>query len=486
MENKKPQKKKNIGLFFFGMLIVFVAIFIIEQIGISVLYQSFNYLKYGSDVIAEAIWAGLVLIVLLLFKNSYVFTQENEDFLKGFKYGWPELVMSGVFMVISILSIVTAKTISIPTILNLALYCFFIGVVEEFMCRGWLFNEFLERYSDTRKGKVLSVVLSSLIFGLIHFINVGSAQGLAETIVQVMNATVGGIFLTLVYYKTKNIWTVITLHAIWDFSLMLGDSQKLVDCVAGESTLSIYLFNLVQGILLVGAYVLLIYWLFRQTDLTTEKKALPKKLQIGLPVAGIIIYLGALIFVSSPDIEGYYICPDYSSKYLGDNVSVQEYYYSEYNLEHVVTFNSDESEVVSTAPATKVYNFVLYSDGKTGKVILKNKYTEEKITLTKSEPYDYLLIDNEETFSILIQTEYNRVQYITIRKDAINDGEEFLKEVKNNLKEYVLPEIESIGTIKKADENHYYPMIRSTIKDRFYFNEKDELLFDHEDNKKED
>ena len=81
--------------------ILFIVLFLLQQLGISVLYNSFIYLKYGRDIIAQAIWAALVLIILLLFKNSYIFTQEKMGFWESFKYGWPELVMSCVFLITS-------------------------------------------------------------------------------------------------------------------------------------------------------------------------------------------------------------------------------------------------------------------------------------------------------------------------------------------------------------------------------------------------
>ena len=80
MENNKQKRKKSIGLYFFEMLILFLVFFIIQQFGTMILYNSFIYLKYGRDIIMEAIWAALVLILLLLFKNSYIFTQEKVGF----------------------------------------------------------------------------------------------------------------------------------------------------------------------------------------------------------------------------------------------------------------------------------------------------------------------------------------------------------------------------------------------------------------------
>ncbi len=467
MENK-PKKKKSIGLYFLGMLILFIVLFILQQLGIQVLYNSFIYLKYGRDIIAQAIWAALVLILLLLFKNSYVFSQEKMGFWESFKYGWPELVLSAVFLIVSGKDLLSG-TVSVPVLLNLALYCFLIGVVEEFLCRGWLFNEFLERFSDTKKGVILSVVLSSLIFGFIHFFNMAGGQGVAETIVQVLNATVGGIFLTLVYYKTKNIWTVITLHAIWDYTLMVSESQSLVDCYStGNATSSIVIYSIIQSIVLIIAYLLIDYWLYKQTDIAEKEKPLKKLTMILLPIIGIIVYLAGLFFIESPDAEDYYICPEFSTGTFSEEFKVNQYHYSEFTLTNKEEEKDEEAEE---------YHFVLTSNGKTGAVELKNVITDEKISLTTGRAFDYLLIENEVNFIILIQSEDNKVLYTSIDKQEIENNKEFLEYVKSSLTEYVTPSISYIGSATKAkDDDYEYPIIETITSEHFFFDQYGQFL----------
>ena len=127
-------KKKNIWLYFLKMLFLFLIIFSLQQVLGAWLTNNFVSLKYGKDLLFEAVWAGLVLIVLLLFKNSYVFTQERENYKSSLKFGIPELVLSGIFLLISIVTIVSEK-ISISTVLNLVIYCFFIGEIGRASCR---------------------------------------------------------------------------------------------------------------------------------------------------------------------------------------------------------------------------------------------------------------------------------------------------------------------------------------------------------------
>ena len=71
------------------------------------------------------------------------------------------MVLSLIILVVSFIEII--DSVNIPVVLNLAIYCLLIGLVEEFLCRGWLLNEFLERFSNSKKNIIISIVLSSLV-----------------------------------------------------------------------------------------------------------------------------------------------------------------------------------------------------------------------------------------------------------------------------------------------------------------------------------
>ena len=162
------KKKPNIILYTLVMLVVFVIItevIIWGYAGGIISKVIINY-PQGELVIGEAVLASLVLIVMLLFKNSYVFTQDRVKWHKSFKYGAFYLIGSVLFMLLYHQGFTGGLSL-----INLVLGCFLVGVAEEFLCRGWLLNEFLERYSDSKKNIMLSIFLSSIVFGLVHFVN---------------------------------------------------------------------------------------------------------------------------------------------------------------------------------------------------------------------------------------------------------------------------------------------------------------------------
>ena len=236
--NKK--KKPNVILYTIFMIIIFWGItnLGIWGYGSNTLIDAITEYPKGSLVLNEAVLASLVLILMLLFKNSYVFTQPHEKFSKGLFYGLFYIIGSIIFVLM--FGVMASFKFNPFVILNLTVGCFLIGVAEEFLCRGWLLNEFLERYGDSKKGVWFSIIISGIIFGLMHLGNIYTAgQDIPSTISQALSAAGTGIFLGLIYYKTKNIWSVIFLHGFWDFSLLLSDISPVQSTTEIFTTLSV-------------------------------------------------------------------------------------------------------------------------------------------------------------------------------------------------------------------------------------------------------
>ena len=83
-----------------------------------------------------------------------------------------------------------------------------VGVYEELMFRGYV----LQRLND-RASKLVSVIVSSIIFALLHGFNPGAdAFG-------VFNTTVIGAILCVLYFRTGSLWMPIGFHTAWNFSL---------------------------------------------------------------------------------------------------------------------------------------------------------------------------------------------------------------------------------------------------------------------------
>ena len=235
--NRKSDEK-SITVYFLKMVIVFLIINTLVMISSTIIASSSLFSRYGEDIIVEVFYSILVLIVMLLFNNSYVFTDKKEGFWKSVTLAVPMLVVSFINFGTGI---VEAQSASLDKLLNVLILSIFVGIAEEFLCRGWLQNEFIERFSHNKKEIVISIILSSFVFGSIHFTNIID-QTILETILQVINAISLGMLLGAIYYKTKNIWAVIFLHAFYDFAIFLNQISYVKDCTYSTPTLGITIF----------------------------------------------------------------------------------------------------------------------------------------------------------------------------------------------------------------------------------------------------
>lgn len=93
-----------------------------------------------------------------------------------------------------------------------------VGIAEEVLFRGVITDCILEKYGKDKKGIILAVFVSGLIFGLAHLSNIFYADvNPAGVLIQVAQAAALGIFFGAVYMRTHNIFAVIFLHAAMDF-----------------------------------------------------------------------------------------------------------------------------------------------------------------------------------------------------------------------------------------------------------------------------
>ena len=431
----KKQKRPNVVLYTIFMIILF---FVATELGIwgygaNLIYDSVTIYPKGELVITEVILASLVLILMLLFKNSYVFTQPHKKFSKGLFYGLFFIIGSIFFTIISG-GIVISKIndISILTILNLIIGCFFIGVAEEFLCRGWLLNEFLERYGDTKKGVWYSIIISGIIFGLMHIGNIVSGQDIATTIIQIFNAASMGIIFGLVYYKSKNIWSVIFLHAFWDFSLFLSDIIPTTSTTVMTTQVSVV--SLIFSILICTVELTNIIPYIKNIDDEPKKGSV-----ILFSIVSFIFYL---IMAGATGI----ISREIGDEYNYDSIEIKNYSFTNnYYEDYIIKDNN--------------YSFKV-SQNDNDNLVFTNQNTNYSVEIECESLYDYMVMEEKDYF-VLAYVDYTdsansflKYNYI-YKKDLTNDNS-FVDGIKNNYKKFLLKDNSKLVIIHDRDKNISY------------------------------
>lgn len=443
--NKK--KKPNVVLYTIFMLIVFLGI---TELGIwgygsGTLITAFSSYPQGTLVLSEAVLAALVLIVMLLFKNSYVFTQPREKFSKGLFYGLFYIIGSIIFVLM--FGVMASFKFNPFVILNLIIGCFLIGVAEEFLCRGWLLNEFLERYGDSKKGVWYSIIISGIIFGLIHLGNIYTmGQDIPRTISQALSAAGTGIFLGLIYYKTKNIWSVIFLHGFWDFSLYLNEISPVQSTTEIFTTLSVV--SLVFATLSVFAELLNLIPYFKNIDEEPKKSSV-----IIFSIVGIILFLAFTI------VSGLFT-NKLGDDYKFDSINITKYSitkdnYDEYfiNYENVINFEDAENST------REKYSFKLSKNDKDN-LVFTNLNTNYSVEIECESLYDYIVME-EKDYYVLAYVDYTDsanpfLKYNYIYKNSLSNENSFVDGIKNNYKKYLLSTNSELGILHDRENNISY------------------------------
>jgi membrane protease YdiL (CAAX protease family) len=83
-----------------------------------------------------------------------------------------------------------------------------VGLYEEIMFRGYVLQTLHER-----TGKITAILISSLIFAVLHGANPGA------DLFGIFNTTIIGAILSVLYFRTRSLWMPVGFHFAWNFFL---------------------------------------------------------------------------------------------------------------------------------------------------------------------------------------------------------------------------------------------------------------------------
>ena len=195
-----------------------------------------------SDLIYNqaVVWIANIIMLIMVFTGLKLRGESLEHFGFSFnKFGW-KFAFKTVFLSILVFvlalcgfilgSIIMANIIGIPESSDMSGYDYLrnnvwmllltLGGVyivssigEEVIYRAFLINRITELGLDSKKGKIIAVIISAILFGLAHY---------TWGIMGVVQTGFMGLALGLCYiYLKKRIWVLIFAHAFMDTILML-------------------------------------------------------------------------------------------------------------------------------------------------------------------------------------------------------------------------------------------------------------------------
>ena len=105
------------------------------------------------------------------------------------------------------------------------------------------------------RGKIfLAIFLSSVVFGLIHFVNLFFGASIFSVALQICYSALIGALCSMVLLLTRNIWLCVILHATYNFCGGIIESYGS----GTQWTLPEIIFTTVMAII-VGVYFLVVF-----------------------------------------------------------------------------------------------------------------------------------------------------------------------------------------------------------------------------------
>ena len=460
VKEKKKRKPIPLAILFVLMLICFIG----EEIGLIAFGKQFInavfYGRYGFDLIAEIAAVILIVVIIFIFGHKYVFTEKKEKFWPSLVVGLPFVVFATVNLVFSIPEL---KTFNVNNFVSLFFLTLFVGVYEELLCRGWLQNAFVRSHNTSRGKVIVSIILSSLVFGAMHITNALAGQSLFETLMQVLQATAMGFYLGSVYYRTRNIYGVMFMHFYWDLAVMFRDMNMLRDCTNGVVTNDIMTYSVLSSLILSVVYILLGAYVLRREKvaplLDEPKEEKPSKVYNVVVILLAIAAFFSIFFLKEPEgYEGYETCYEYTEMDIGQS----ELHYSQKGK-----YEFGENG----------YNYEVFVED--DHLVLRNKNTKDKIVLfEKGKAFEVI---KEKDYYMIVAITYDdnfneSVNYSTYMTfSGMSDDKSYLENVKKSFKGYVVPDIEELGYLTNDGTNYIYPLMTTIQDNSFVIDEKGDL-----------
>ena len=167
-------------------------------------------------------YVGLTFKMGLLFLIGYGFirmlkTQTLAGLSRHFPWRFKYLNLIPVYLFIIGLLSIYAQDFSLIDITNLILLlfaCIMVGFAEEYLFRGLVQPLFLKKYGTRKNGIFMSILLTSLFFGVFHLINLAKNDNVGQVLVQVVFAIFIGFFFGVLVLKTNKLIPIAITHGL--------------------------------------------------------------------------------------------------------------------------------------------------------------------------------------------------------------------------------------------------------------------------------
>jgi membrane protease YdiL (CAAX protease family) len=178
---------------------------------------------YGSAPFVVRFWTTELQVAILLIVSTLAFFPAARIGLRPIQWGnarqaLPILILTGTAMVVWCIARFSQPAyVATDNILSLQILrtTLLVGLSEEWMYRGLLLVVLI-RWFGTRRGALLSL----LLFGVLHLLNLVAGVSVVYSIAQFFITMLIGASLLLAAFATRSLLIPMLAHAIYDFCVV--------------------------------------------------------------------------------------------------------------------------------------------------------------------------------------------------------------------------------------------------------------------------
>ena len=165
---------------------------------------------------------GFVSFVLYQISGEKTFESSYKNTGYVLKYFSAFLIISLIQGVLLLLGNIQSNTMvdnSVTGLLNTFLFFISVGLFEELLFRAVINDAILYELRDKKNVFIIIALVSSLVFGAIHTVDVDvtSLTAWALAIGKTLETAVFGFASLILYWKTRNVWACGIAHGLYDF-----------------------------------------------------------------------------------------------------------------------------------------------------------------------------------------------------------------------------------------------------------------------------
>jgi membrane protease YdiL (CAAX protease family) len=188
---------------------------IILWLGIFISYYVVSLTNWGF------VFSGIIISILILIMTKFigcinVFGLKKNNILRSLGSSFPIFCVGICSLILSLLYI-NHIGFSEPNYYSLSIsiiWLFGVALFEEIFMRGIILNILIR---NCKKDKLFLIIVSAIIFGISHLYKlIDGIENLVWAIPQVLYATIIGIFLSIIYLKYNNMWSIVIIHFLFN------------------------------------------------------------------------------------------------------------------------------------------------------------------------------------------------------------------------------------------------------------------------------